>query len=380
MAGTQIILYFYFYSATTALADFYFGCSSTGTGGVGLRLDGRASQHSGFFASSAFNAGLAGGGVAQTITTTAWHEVLINVNTAGTRATWYLDGVLQQQDVVITLGGDYIGVYGDGGSNGADFAQITIAAIANQSSPILTLAGTYWNGSASATDSWTVQDVVDDSGDSTLVFTHTGFAGFDSVSMPGLISTGEAIATLLGLSGSTSGIATITPPAVAGTSTNPLTFSNVIVLPVGAVATPSFAFAGDLTTGFFDVSTGSPALSISGVISELFQAGGVMRMPSTGLLSWGTTTAAGTQDTGISRLSGASLAIGNGTAGDGTGGLLLASLAGYGTTATNKSIVLTAANASSNASAGSLIIVNTSAGNSLTLQNAASSPTAAIGF
>jgi len=49
----------------------------------------------------------------------------------------------------------------------------------SQSSPLLTLSGQYWNGSASAEDKWTIQNVLANgtNGQSTLTFTHTGTAG-----------------------------------------------------------------------------------------------------------------------------------------------------------------------------------------------------------
>lgn len=50
---------------------------------------------------------------------------------------------------------------------------------ASQSSPLLELAGTYWTGSASATDSWTLEDVLGSgtNGTSTLQATHSGTSG-----------------------------------------------------------------------------------------------------------------------------------------------------------------------------------------------------------
>ena len=60
-------------------------------------------------------------------------------------------------------------------------AQATIP----QASPILKLSGTYWNGSASATDSWSIQDVINPTTSvSTLTFTHTGSSGVAAVHIP----------------------------------------------------------------------------------------------------------------------------------------------------------------------------------------------------
>jgi hypothetical protein len=58
----------------------------------------------------------------------------------------------------------------------------------SQPSPALTLSGQYWNGSASAADTWTAQDVIGNgtNGTSTLTFTHTGSTGTALVSLPAL--------------------------------------------------------------------------------------------------------------------------------------------------------------------------------------------------
>lgn len=56
---------------------------------------------------------------------------------------------------------------------------------ANQSSNSLSLQGTYWNGSSSATDQWTIQDIVGTGTNptSTLTFSHSGSSGAASVSL-----------------------------------------------------------------------------------------------------------------------------------------------------------------------------------------------------
>src|SRR5208282_1889007 len=65
----------------------------------------------------------------------------------------------------------------------------TISTSTNYSSPIINVAGTYWNGSASASDTWTVQDVIDTSTasstpKSTLTFAHSGSSGSAAVNIP----------------------------------------------------------------------------------------------------------------------------------------------------------------------------------------------------
>lgn len=51
------------------------------------------------------------------------------------------------------------------------------------------------------------------------------------------------------LSGNTSGVATCTAPAVAGTSTNGVTCTNVFLLPDGTNANTAYGFTGDVTMG-----------------------------------------------------------------------------------------------------------------------------------
>lgn len=67
---------------------------------------------------------------------------------------------------------------------------------ASQSSPILNLSGSYWTGSVSGTDNWTIQDVVSNgtNGASTLTFVHSGSTGTAKVSVPllGLAGAGAA--------------------------------------------------------------------------------------------------------------------------------------------------------------------------------------------
>lgn len=63
------------------------------------------------------------------------------------------------------------------------------------------------------------------------------------------------------LAGSTSGTATITAPAIAGTSTNAFTLSNILVVPGGAAATPGIGFATSTGTGIWLDS--GPAVGIN---------------------------------------------------------------------------------------------------------------------
>jgi hypothetical protein len=66
---------------------------------------------------------------------------------------------------------------------------------------------------------------------------------------------------VLALSGSTSGAATFTAPAVAGTSTNPIIMSNILQGPNGLQATPTYSFTNATFGGMF-YNVGASQLSL----------------------------------------------------------------------------------------------------------------------
>lgn len=128
-------------------------------------------------------------------------------------------------------------------------------------------------------------------------------------------------------SGSTSGTATITWPAVAGTTTNPLTFSNNVVVGNGAVATPGYAFASGANYGFW-LAANQVNTSIAGVATQTL--GAALSTVSSGVVIGFSSTAAstGAADTGISRVSAGVLGVGTGAAASVAGSLTGATLTG----------------------------------------------------
>jgi hypothetical protein len=88
------------------------------------------------------------------------------------------------------------------------------------------------------------------------------------------------------LEGSTSGAATITAPAAAGTTTNPITFSNAITLPMGSNAAPSLNFSGDLATGIYEDGSGFLGFSHFGTFEGRVGTSGIQ---STGTQGFGFT-------------------------------------------------------------------------------------------
>jgi hypothetical protein len=141
-------------------------------------------------------------------------------------------------------------------------------------------------------------------------------------------------AGVLNLSGSTSGTATFTAPAVAGTTTNPVTMSNTLLGPVGSATNVTFA-AGQANTGLYEPFAGQPVISAGGTPSLRVLSTQVLAA-SAALFGWtnGGDAITGSTDTGISRISGGVVGIGNGTAGDTTGNLQFGKVTKYNGTAT----------------------------------------------
>jgi hypothetical protein len=156
----------------------------------------------------------------------------------------------------------------------------------SQSSPILNIKGSYWNGSASASDSWTIQDVVaaGTNGASTLTFTHSGSTGVAAVKVPNLLC------------------------ANVGANGNALT--GVYVGYTVIATTSGWSTYSDGNGGSHGVQFYASAANTPFVLNGYFLGFEAQTYPPS--------TA---PDTGISRLAAASLAIGNGTAGDTTGNL-----------------------------------------------------------
>lgn len=189
---------------------------------------------------------------------------------------------------------------------------------------------------------------------------------FNTITASGLITAQAGVqigvvgvtAGQIQLEGSTSGAVTITAPAVAGTASNPVVFSNSIQAPSGG----AFVLGGDTglsraSAAVVDVGNGTPGDSSGTINASAYQVGGTAIAASN--LSNGTTgtgsivlaasptlsgtitaaaiTASGlitaddgikvasgkviefSTDTGLSRQSAGVVAIGDGTAGDVTG-------------------------------------------------------------
>ena len=178
-------------------------------------------------------------------------------------------------------------------------------------SPTINLGGTYWNaaGNASATDTWTLQNVTE-SAPSTppiLAITHAGSTDAAAlVQVPNLQPVGNIVMGTTAITfGATYPIPDLGLSRFTGTAGR---------LAVGAGA------AGDYSGVIACASILGP-ITPNGTdwAWDLNTAG--VHINSTLPLNWGSSVATAAVDSGISRLGAASLAIGNGTAGDTTGNL-----------------------------------------------------------
>lgn len=163
-----------------------------------------------------------------------------------------------------------------------------------------------------------------------------------TVSVPGgNLSSGanSGAAGVLNLQGSTSGTASITAPAVAGTNTNGVTFSNVILAPNGAGGTTAYGFTGAANWGMFRDATNGLIFAVGGTSTAGFQGSGKGLMVSnTGLLSFTSSgITAANIDVAVSRDSAGVLDIGsNGTAGNKGGSVNLTNLTATGIVTTKR--------------------------------------------
>jgi hypothetical protein len=155
----------------------------------------------------------------------------------------------------------------------------------------------------------------------------TGITTDGSVELDlGVAGTGNGI---LGLNGTTSGKATFTAPAVAGTVTNPVVMTNVLSGPAGTVNAPTLAM-GAATTGIFSRTAGAVTVAESGVSGTEF-SGGFATVPSTGGFSISATTIGTAADIAMTRAGAAIVAFGTTATGNTSGKVEAAAFLSLGT-------------------------------------------------
>jgi hypothetical protein len=158
---------------------------------------------------------------------------------------------------------------------------------------LLELSSQYYTGSTTGTDLWTVGSSLSagTNGASTLAFGHSGSSGLTQVQVPGL-------------------------EVGSGTGAN------------GSSAAPAIAF-GSSGYGFWYNGAGvgtwsGPSTNYTSLVQ------GTVRLVAGGRFAWAASTdSTAASDTGLSRLAAASVAVGNGGAGNTAGTLALSRLNGY---------------------------------------------------
>ena len=133
--------------------------------------------------------------------------------------------------------------------------------------------------------------------------------------------------------GATSGEACMSPPAVAGTSTNGVTYSNVFLSPDGAVGTPAYGFTNETNSGWYRAGAGDLRLSIGATDRAQFTGSQVTVLSGTSF-AWGSSGIT-SPDLGVSRSAAGVLACGTATPGNTTCRIKAAGYMSVGTTFTS---------------------------------------------
>lgn len=110
---------------------------------------------------------------------------------------------------------------------------------------------------------------------------------------------------VMGFVGSTSGTATITGPATAGTSTNAFNFSNIIQGPDGNVTSPTHGFNGVAGWGMYRIATDGLIFTVASTATLGIRGGGngtfINNAAGYGWVSGGVVGSLGTIDTAVGR-------------------------------------------------------------------------------
>ena len=133
-----------------------------------------------------------------------------------------------------------------------------------------------------------------------------------------------AATTTLGVVGATSGTATFTAPAIAGTTTNPISVSNVLLGPAGSAASPTFAIPNSSGAGMFETPGTLLGFSFNGAASMALSTNRIVLGDSIAI--WWASTVDSLLDTGISRISNGVVSIDTTTSGNAAGTLRAATV------------------------------------------------------
>lgn len=209
--------------------------------------------------------------------------------------------------------------------------QVTAAANGSTAAPPfpVTVAGTVTSGGVPYFSSTTVET------SSALLASNSpvlgGGAGAAPKTATFLTSDGAQTLTVgvasggngtLALAGNTSGTATFAAPATAGTTTNAVTASNCLLVPVGATATPALQITS-AANGFH--AAGGFLVAVQGSADAFAVSGSaILRGGSGSVYGWtsAANTPTGTIDTGLSRKIAGVVYVGTGASGSRAGLIL----------------------------------------------------------
>jgi hypothetical protein len=164
--------------------------------------------------------------------------------------------------------------------------------------------------------------------DSGTLLTYTGTGGI-------LAGAAGSVQGKLCGAGLTSGTSCLAWPAAAGTSTNPITYPNIFLSPIGAVATPGYGFTGDTNTGIWDSGPGNLMFSVQGTGLMEIAGGGATAFRGNQPIGFAAAGLPAALDTGISRDAAAVIDFGSGAAANTTARLKAAGYMSVGTTFTS---------------------------------------------
>lgn len=199
-------------------------------------------------------------------------------------------------------------------------------------------------------------------------FVAPGSASATSLSC-GILNTTACVLTGYG---STSGTATFTWPAVAGTRTNNVVSSNGLQVPVGATSTPSLAI-GTTANGFFENT--NAVYGTSNAATGMVFTSTTFNIPPASAYTFASAAdlTANGPDTGMSRSAADVTAFGNGTPGNTTGKLKASGYISVGTKFTTNNGCTDGANVGG-ATAGEFVVGSTSCTEVITMGDSATAP------
>jgi hypothetical protein len=194
----------------------------------------------------------------------------------------------------------------------------------------------------------------------TITVNYEGWAYNPSGGGSGTVSANSGSAGAIGVYAAAGGSTTIGPDTTLNDSGTVLTYSGTnVVIPVGTAAQPDLQATGSAANTGIALTTSAACFSTTGNLTTCSGSGFTLALAR--VVGWASSTSAGVApDTGLSRASATVIDVGNGTAGNATGTMNLASVQVAGVTLLS-STAPTIAGAGCGGSAASIVTGNTAA-------------------